>query len=178
MGLRKDRHFLRTVLRGHGDGWQLAMSMASFSVLAQIGGQTLREWLRFDRAAIAGGQVWRLVTGHFVHLGWSHTVMNVAGLALIWLLVGGFFSIGHWLLVGLVSIAIIDLGLWFLETQLDWYVGLSGLLHGILAAGAVQGAGKTGSEAWFIAGILLLKIAYEQLAGPFGCRCVTQPMAA
>jgi len=164
MGLRKVRHFLGRV--APDPGWPVALSIASLSVLAQIGGDSAREWLRFDRTAIAAGEVRRLLTGHFVHLGWSHAAMNVAGLVLIWLLVGGLFTSLQWLIVGLVSILIIDAGFWLKETQLEWYVGLSGLLHGILAAGVVRGLGRSGAEAWFLGAVLALKIGYEQFAGP------------
>jgi len=37
--------------------------------------------LRYERAAIAGGEVWRLVSCHFVHLGWAHCLLNVGGVA-------------------------------------------------------------------------------------------------
>ncbi len=30
--------------------------------------QWVNPWLRYDRAAVAGGEVWRLVTAHLVHL--------------------------------------------------------------------------------------------------------------
>ena len=46
------------------------------------------------------------------------------------------------------------------------YVGLSGLLHGLLAAGVVAGLGPRRREPQILAVILAAKIAYEQLAGP------------
>ena len=41
-------------------------------------------------------------------------------------------------MIGVASVAMIDLGFVLFEPQLDWYVGLSGVLHGALAAGAVS----------------------------------------
>ena len=40
-------------------------------------------WLAYRRAAIAQGQIWRLVTGHLVHVGAAHLAWNLAGLALV-----------------------------------------------------------------------------------------------
>ena len=57
------------------------------------------ERLRFDRGGIAAGEVWRLLTGHLVHLGASHTYLNIAGLALVWFLVGRAYTLKQWLSV-------------------------------------------------------------------------------
>ena len=59
----------------------------------------IRELLRFDRGGIAAGELWRLLTGHFVHLGVSHTLLNLAGLLLVWVLVGAACTWRQWLLV-------------------------------------------------------------------------------
>ena len=44
-----------------------------------LGGERLRMLLQYDRAALAAGEWWRLVTAHLVHLGWDHLALNVAG---------------------------------------------------------------------------------------------------
>jgi rhomboid family GlyGly-CTERM serine protease len=125
-----------------------------------------RALLRYDRAAIAGGEIWRLLSGHFVHLGWSHVLLNGAGLLLIAYLVAAFFSLRQW--VAIVSIVVVgtDLGFWFLEPQLNWYVGLSGLLHGLLVAGTIRGIRERLPEFWFLLAFLAGKLAYEQVLGP------------
>ena len=131
-----------------------------------LGDDLAREWLRFDRGRIGGFQYWRLLSGHFVHLGMPHFLLNAAGLLLVWQLVGGQLSTGRWLWVGLGSIVGIDLGFALFESQLGWYVGLSGLLHGVFAAGIVAGWKKDRPTAQILAVLLLAKLAYEQLAGP------------
>ncbi len=62
-------------------------------------------------------------------------MLNIAGLLLVWYLVGAAFSLTRWSIITASSILVMDMGFWFLMPQLDWYVGLSGLLHGLLAAG-------------------------------------------
>ena len=110
--------------------------------------------------------LWRLLSGHFVHLGWSHLFLNLAGLSLVMWLVGYAFDVLHWALITALSIAAIDAGLWLLDVQLDWYVGLSGLLHGLLAAGLFVGLARRDREALILAVFVLAKLGWEQLVGP------------
>jgi rhomboid family GlyGly-CTERM serine protease len=129
-------------------------------------GDTGRSLLRFDRAAIADAEIWRLVSGHFAHLGAGHFWLNAFGLFLVWFLVGMRFSTREWLIVAIVSIISIDVGLWLFDPELAWYVGMSGLLHGILVAGVVKGLHAATGEALVIGAAVLLKILFEQWIGP------------
>lgn len=141
----------------------VAIGIAGTSALF---GDAGREALAFDRAGLATGELWRLLSAHFVHLGVSHLLLNAAGLLLVWYLVSSSFSTAQWLLVTLLVLAGVDAGLWFLEPQLVWYVGLSGLLHGLLAAGIVAGF-RPGRIDLLVLGLLVTaKLVYEQLVGP------------
>lgn len=135
------------------------------AVLAILG-EAGRAWLRYDRTAIADGEWWRLLTAHFVHLGFSHFVLNAIALLLIFSLYYARFTVRQWLVVGLFSIAVIDIGFWWLQPSLSWYVGLSGVLHGLLAAGAVAASRAGRWDGWLMLLLLLAKILYEQLQGP------------
>ena len=106
------------------------------------------------------------MSGHLVHLGTSHTVLNVAGLLLVWYLVGPALVTREWLWVIAGSTAGVSAGLWFINTQLIWYVGLSGVLHGLLAAGVIAQFRQRTFESSIIAAFVVGKIAYEQLLGP------------
>ena len=146
--------------------WIVPGLIITGALLFELSGSSGRELLRYDRIEIADGQLWRLFSGHFVHLGWSHFALNAAGMMLIFYLVGDRFSPLTWLLVTVFVVLGIDLGFWLLEPQLIWYVGLSGLLHGCFAAGVVDGLRKRQFEEMLMAGLLILKLAYEQIAGP------------
>ncbi len=130
------------------------------------GGDGVREQLRFERAAIGDGELWRLISGHFVHLGTGHFLLNAFGLGLVWFLTGRFLDWSQWALAMAVAIAVIDLGLWHLNPALQWYVGLSGVLHALLAAGFVAGLSPRRRELPLLAFVLILKIAWEQVVGP------------
>ncbi len=146
--------------------WWLPGLAISIAVLLALTGDWGRELLRYDRLAISGGELWRLISGHFVHLGWSHFALNAVGLVLISYLIAARFSSVQWLWISLLIIMGIDLGFWILEPQLAWYVGLSGVLHGLLAAGVASGIRDGHSDSWIIGGLLLIKLIYEQLVGP------------
>ncbi len=164
MGLGKGEEMRRGALPVQA--WLVPGIVLLIALALMLTGDSGREWLRFDRVGIAAGEVWRLLTGHFVHLGVSHTLLNLAGLVLVWVLVGRTFTWPQWLYVMAGSVAAIDLGLWFGTTQLEWYVGLSGLLHGMLAAGIAAGLADRSHEALVLAVVVAGKLAWEQLAGP------------
>ena len=150
----------------HLQRWALPGLVIIVASLLALSGEWGRELLRYDRNAIAGGELWRLVSGHFVHLGLSHWVYNGIGLSLIWVLVGQFLRSRQWLLVTCVSILCIDAGFWILEPQLQWYVGLSGLQHGYLVAGILAGFKERRVEMTVLGAVIFGKLVYEQLIGP------------
>ena len=128
-------------------------------------GDPARLALRWERALIANGEAWRLVTGHLVHLGVSHLLLNLAGLLLVWFLVGRDLRPLQWLAVGFASIVCIDAGFWLLNPELTWYVGLSGVLHGLLAAGIVVAASDARKDLVMLGVLVVAKLFYEQVAG-------------
>jgi rhomboid family GlyGly-CTERM serine protease len=164
MGLIKDGRGLRAA--AVRQCWRFPGWLIIVASVLLVAGDFGREWFRFDRDAISDLEIWRLLSAHFVHLGTAHFLLNAAGLILVWLLVGRAFGFLHWAMLAVASIAAIDLGLWFFSPTLQWYVGLSGVLHGLLAAGIVAGLQNRGPEAVFLGIALLGKLAFEQFIGP------------
>lgn len=146
--------------------YYLPLILALCVTLIALGGSELSALFRFEREAILHGQLWRLFSGHLVHLGWSHLWLNIAGLALIWALVGHCFMTRQWLFI-LAGLALgIGLGLLAFNPELTWYVGLSGVLHGMLVAGSIAEI-RSGRRSGYVLLILLgAKLIWEQLAGP------------
>ncbi len=146
--------------------WSVPLLICLLMLLAETGGDALREVLRYAREPVAHGEFWRLLSGHLVHLGWAHFLMNAIALLLIWALVGERLSIRRWLLALLLIIVVIDAGFWFIDRQLVWYVGLSGVLHGVLLAGLLAGWSEHKTESLLLAALLAMKLVYEQIVGP------------
>src|SRR5476649_593640 len=123
----------------NGDGRWGAALLASLGVLLVLhaGGTATLAALRYDRRALSAGQWWRLLSAHVVHLDFRHTVLNGAGLALMWALFARDYRARQWIVILIAAACAIDAGLWFRDTQVMWYVGASGVLHGVMAAGTV-----------------------------------------
>jgi rhomboid family GlyGly-CTERM serine protease len=134
-------------------------------ILPVLAGEAGREALRYDRAGLAAGQWWRLLSAHLVHLDLDHAILNSLGLVLMWALFARDYRPRQWLLIVLGSIAAIDAGLWLRDSTVAWYVGSSGALHGIMAAGTLAHLRRRDLDGWILTIFILLKLAYEQSMG-------------
>jgi len=141
--------------------WSLPLALVLATLLAQSLGSL--ETLRLERGLWLE-QPWRLVTGQLMHLGWIHLAMNLAGLGVVWLLFARHLRAWQWWLTVLICGAGVNLGLLAFSTSIDWYVGLSGILHGLLAAGALAGLRRDPLAIWILV-ILAIKVLLEQFVG-------------
>lgn len=141
------------------------LALALLSTAAAVGGPGLRAWLRYDRTAILDGEVWRLLSAHIAHLGWGHLAMNLAGLTLIWMLFGRFYTTRQWLGITLCCMLGISLGLLALQPGVHWYVGLSGVLHSLFVAGALASLAAGYRAELALLGLFIAKLAWEQMYG-------------
>jgi rhomboid family GlyGly-CTERM serine protease len=151
----------------HLDGrrlWAFVAICALLVALESLGDEG-RLLLRYERALVAQGQWWRLLTGHIVHLGWTHLALNLMGLALMWALFFPDYSVRGWLVILSCSLVTIDAAFFFIERDVRWYVGLSGLLHGVMAAGTIAYVRRREPGAWVLVPFLIGKLIYEQLVG-------------
>lgn len=123
--------------------------------------------LRYDRAAVLAGEVWRLVTGHLVHADAMHLGWNLLGVLIVGYLFARDYTWPQWLLVLGTSTVAINLGFLLLERDLGWYVGFSGVLHGCMAAGLVAWLrGRRDAATWIVAALFAAKLGWEQAIGP------------
>ena len=134
-------------------------------LLPELGGDTARALLRYDRPGLAAGQWWRLLTAHVVHLDLEHAALNSLGLVLMWALFARDYRPGQWALILLSAITAIDAGLWLRDSTVVWYVGCSGVLHGVMAAGTVAHLRRRDLDGWLLAAFIIVKVAYEQQTG-------------
>jgi len=128
-------------------------------------GEPASALLRYERDAVMSGEVWRLLTAHLTHLGWSHLGLNALGMALIAWLCGRLMSAAQWLFSGALSAVVIDTGFLTLNPELDWYVGLSGVLHGLIVTGLLAQRRARPTESHALLALIAAKLAWEQWAG-------------
>ena len=115
--------------------WLPPAALMALILLLGLGGEPLSHALRYDADAIRAGELWRMLTGNLVHLGWWHLALNEIGLVVLVLLCPEELSWGVWLrrllLLGLGMSA----GLFFFVPSTDYYVGMSGVIHGLFVLG-------------------------------------------
>ncbi len=100
------------------------------AVLFQLAG--LQEALSYQRDLIEQGQFWRLWTGNLVHIDTTHLLMNLGGLVVVGLFCDTRPSAAGLLVSTLLIMPVVTLGLYLRDPNVGWYMGLSGVLHGLL----------------------------------------------
>jgi rhomboid family GlyGly-CTERM serine protease len=139
--------------------------LVAFMVLCQVLPEPLQGYLPYERSLCRDGQVWRLLTAGVIHLGWSHLVLNAAGLLLVTAVFGRDWPVGRWLLALGISAVVSTLGVHLASPEVYWLKGLSGALHGLFAFGAVGWLRLGDRMGWVLLGGLLAKLLYEQWVG-------------
>jgi len=129
-------------------------------------GDSLSDILQYDSKAIAEGEWWRIITAHIVHLGWSHLWLNLAGLALIFLFFANCVPIRFWWISFFICAIGISVLVYFFNPEVRWYVGLSGILHGLFVIAGIMDIRVRKWEGIFFSSAILAKVIYEQIAGP------------
>lgn len=115
----------------------------------------------WQKQLIFEGEYWRLLTGHWLHLNWNHWLMNQLGLLLIlWLLPMLLFK-ARWLFafmfIGLM------IGLSLLVTDLDGYVGMSGVLYGLVFYGVLVDTSLSKGMKLLFLTLVVGKVLLEQM---------------
>lgn len=122
-------------------------------------------WFAYRAESVLHGQWWRILSGNAVHLGFSHLFLNLSALWFGYFL----FPVLRLRKLGpasfLASALGVGLGLLLFSKGIDWYVGLSGALHGMFVAAVVTQFSERRIESSIVLAAIIAKIAYEQLAG-------------
>ena len=143
--------------------WLLVIVLLLGAVLGL--GDSFNAMLRYDRSAIAAGGWWRLLTAHIVHLDVHHLILNALGLVLMWSLFAEDYDPVEWCVIVMSGALAISCGLWWLSPHVAWYVGASGVLHSVMAAGAVKHLAMRCWDRWILILGLCAKLAWEQWGG-------------
>jgi rhomboid family GlyGly-CTERM serine protease len=126
------------------------------------------EFWCWSRPAIIQGEYWRWLTGHFVHLGWRHALLNGIALLLItalWVQDVPNPKASVWLASLLFCMLGVSVGLWQWLLHLQWYVGLSGALHGLLVTQIFLSLKQRPYSASILLMGVIVKLVYEHQHG-------------
>lgn len=125
----------------------------------------LETTLAYQRDLIKDGQVWRLLTGNFLHTNHWHLLMNVAGLWTIVLLHEVHYRAKDLAILIAVLALMQGLSLLIFFPETKGYVGLSGVLHGLFIYGAVRDINHGMKTGYLLTLGVIVKVAYEQIYG-------------
>lgn len=121
--------------------------------------------LAYDRSQLNHFQWWRLITGHFLHTNTMHLLLNLAGLILLWALHGHYYRNARYLTIFFMLCLGTSGGLYLFAPQMQWYVGLSGVLHGLFIIGAYFDIRKKFKTGWLMLIGVWVKVIHEQIYG-------------
>lgn len=144
------------------------LTIIALSILMAIAEPLSSEWFAYKVNDIAEGQWWRLLSGHFLHTNSYHLLLNLLGVALLWALHGHYTKTAKYLGIFLFLCFCTSVSLYMFAPQLKWYVGLSGVLHGLFVVGAyfdIKHHFKTG---WVMLAGITVKVLNEQMYGASG----------
>ena len=141
--------------------WLVWIINVAVMVVLQLG--TI-ELLRYQQSWYVENEWWRALTAHWVHVGWVHLLLNAAGFAIAIGIARPNWQIRLWFAY-LLSIAIfISLMFSWLNPELGWYVGFSGVLFGVYIVASVQLFKSEPVVAVLLFGIVAGKVVLEQFS--------------
>lgn len=121
--------------------------------------------LAYRKAAIAQGEWWRLLTGNLLHTNYWHLAMNLGGLWVLAFLHEMHYRAANFSLLFVLLCLLQGLGLYWGFPTLLGYVGLSGMLHGLVTYGALKDIQRGIRSGYLLLVGVCAKVAYEQIYG-------------
>jgi rhomboid family GlyGly-CTERM serine protease len=137
--------------------WLALLAVAAVCAGILLGGEAAARALRYERNALLDGQIWRALTGHLVHLSWSHLAFNMFLGALAAAIFGREL---RWQAALLCALGV-TAGLFLGSIRVTWYAGLSGVMYGLLVYGALCASRQR--RLWLVvAGLLVAKLILDE----------------
>jgi len=141
------------------------LTVVILSLITFIFDNSLSESLVYQRSLVNEGEIWRVFSGHFFHTNGFHFLLNGAAVIMLWALHGHFYTIKSYSFVFIVSAVICAIGIHWFSLDINQYVGLSGVLHGLFIWGAIADIKAKERTGYLLLLGIILKIAHEQFYG-------------
>lgn len=119
-------------------------------------------YLMFDRQLINSGEIRRLFSSHFVHLSNAHMLGNLLAVVLLGYIAGEALNNLSGIVLLVWCVVVVGLGLFYFADHLNRYVGLSGVLHGLLLVAPFVSPFYSRKVAVCFLGVIVAKVGWEQ----------------
>ena len=134
----------------------------AFAFVAVVGLlQRFPEALEFQRQSILSGQLWRLWTGHWVHANTAHFLLNISVALLLYFVFFRTLTAKELVATGLLFSALLGGSLLLFMPGLDWYNGLSGLLHAWIVYASIRRIQAGDAVYWLGLALVWAKVLFE-----------------
>jgi rhomboid family GlyGly-CTERM serine protease len=143
----------------------LTLSISLVILLLGVFATTTDHLLEFNRGEILKGEYWRILTSNFVHYGFIHTAMNLAAFLLVGSSLILELNIKYYCILFVSCAFAVGLGTFFGNPELDFYRGLSGVLHGLIVAGLLLNSFRNRWLSYFFTALVFAKIIHEHQLG-------------
>lgn len=120
-------------IRQSPDWRYVALTLPVMALMQAIGS----EHFRYIGDAVQAGEVWRIVTAHWVHVNWKHLMLNALSLVVLVSLTTPGWTIRRWLLQTVIIAVGISVLLALFNPEVLDYAGHSGVLYGLYLLGAI-----------------------------------------
>ena len=139
--------------------WRFVAALIPLMALLQAIGP---EYFRYERDWVSSGEIWRIVTAHWVHVGWLHLLLNGLGLVICVSLTKPGWSIRRWLTNSITMALGISLMLTLYNPEVSDYAGYSGVLYGLYLLAAINLFSGDRLVAGLIIAAIVIKVFMEQ----------------
>lgn len=137
--------------------WVIALSLVTALLFFTVPNHLLS----FERNLIAQGEGWRIITGNLAHTNLWHLLLNLSGLAVLYSLFQEYLTAWRLPVLLLLLGTAVGLGIWWWCPQTQWYMGLSGLLHGLFVWGAMQDIRYRRYSGWLMLLGIVIKLGLD-----------------
>ncbi len=116
--------------------YRFSLLIVVLSTLVMLSPTQVWSFLRYQHNAVDNAEIWRILTANLCHSNWYHLLLNMLGLLIMDFILKPVLS--EMVRIKLLLVTMIgNVLLLHFFVNLNWYVGLSGALHGYLFAGAL-----------------------------------------
>ncbi|MBL6734252.1 MAG: rhombosortase [Shewanellaceae bacterium] len=123
---------------------------------------------QYNRYIVGQGvQLYRLITAHFMHTGEFHLVLNIIMLWFIGLLHSRHYKLWQWCLMIPMLMIGVSAGIHYLDPNTVYYIGLSGILHGLVVIGAIADLHCQQRSGYVLLLLVVIKVAMDEFGPNF-----------